>query len=308
MFYGLLCTKSKPEKLKIGIINATQVLEGTYSSFKLGMEKFGYIEGKNITYLYEGPGENISSINQRGQSVIKKNVDCIVTFGNQACMTAAKLTKENHIPVIFAISSRPVELGMVKAYQVPGGNITGVHLSGFTSKTFHWMHRTLPYIKNLYVPHNPKDRSSVQMVDELKKCAAPVSIKLIICETTNSTEMHEAAINIPDSADAIYMLSFELSARFQKEFCNNSLKHKIPLIFSQYDSVDKGALLGFGIDFTKCGLQAAQFTHKVISGADPASLPMEGADFFLGINLKTAKMLNIKISDVVINRADKIIR
>ena len=46
---------STPRTFTIGVINPSPNQDVTIKGFKDGMIDLGYLEGKNITYIYEGP-------------------------------------------------------------------------------------------------------------------------------------------------------------------------------------------------------------------------------------------------------------
>ena len=66
--------------------------------------------------------------------------------------------------------------------------------------------------------------------------------------------------------------------------------------------------MSFGPEFTRVGRQAGRLAAMILKGADPADLPVETAEFFLGINLQTAGTIGIDVPDEILQQADTIIR
>ena len=70
---------------------------------------------------------------------------------------------------------------------------------------------------------------------------------------------------------------------------------------------ESGGLIGYG-SIDDVYRHSATYVDKVLKGAKPADLPVEQpSKFSVVINLKTAKMLGLKIPRSILVRADKLI-
>ncbi len=63
-----------------------------------------------------------------------------------------------------------------------------------------------------------------------------------------------------------------------------------------------------GLSIIKQVAQASHIADQVLKGADPGELPVETAEFYLGINLQTAKAIGLDIPSYVLQQAEIIIR
>ena len=73
--------------------------------------------------------------------------------------------------------------------------------------------------------------------------------------------------------------------------------------------MEAGGLMSYGVNMADLTRRAAVYVHKILKGANPATLPVEQTTKFeLVINLKTAKALGLTIPPEVIYRATKVIK
>jgi putative ABC transport system substrate-binding protein len=92
-----------------------------------------------------------------------------------------------------------------------------------------------------------------------------------------------------------------------KRIADLAAKRRLPSIgFPGF--ADEGGLLGYGVSLPDIYRRAAYFVDRILKGAKAGDLPVEQWNKFeLIVNLKTARMLGIKLPQLVLQRADKVI-
>ena len=69
----------------------------------------------------------------------------------------------------------------------------------------------------------------------------------------------------------------------------------------------KGATITYGVESFHAGKQAGRLASQILKGGKPDVIPAEMADYFLGINLKTAKASDIEVPNEILIRADYVV-
>ena len=126
---GLLLTgcggAPKTKTYTIGVINPSTNQEDTVKGFKEGMTELGYVEGKNVIYIYEGP-VSADKLDAVAQGLVKAKVNLILAITTSATKAAQQATAGTDIAVVFIPVTDPVGAGVVASLTKPGGNTTGV--------------------------------------------------------------------------------------------------------------------------------------------------------------------------------------
>ena len=98
----------------IGVVNLSPLQDGTLEGFKEGMAELGYVEGENITYLYEGATDDIGALDGIAQGLVEADVDLILSITTPATQAAQRATADNDIPIVFIPVTDPVGAGLVE--------------------------------------------------------------------------------------------------------------------------------------------------------------------------------------------------
>ncbi len=305
---GLVACRAEEEMINIGVVNFLPAMEPVLAGFKENMTALGYVEGENITYLYDGPTVDQAELANVAANLVEANVDMILAFSTPAALAAQKAAAETEIPVVFAPVTDPVGTGLVAKISEPGGNVTGISNGRSEMRRLEWFLELVPDVKRIYVPYNSIDPSAQAALQAAQTAAVELDVELIPQPGTDSAEMLEAINSIPDDVDAVYMLPDVLAISLMDQLVASTIERRLPLSGPTADQVAEGALISFGIDFHSVGVQAARLADQILRGSDPAVLPVEEGEFFLVINLKTAEAIGLEIDDTILQQANRIIR
>ena len=303
------CDNEKSRTHSVGVINVTPTLDHTLEGFKTGMTELGYMEGKNIRYLYDGATTDMSNLSATAQALLTAKVDLILSITTPATLAAKQVAAGTGLPVVFAVVTDPVGAAIVNSIQQPGVNVTGVAFGIAEARRLEWLVRIAPEIRQIYVPFNPKDKSPVLALKMVRNAATKLGVELITREVHDSETLNDAVLNIPEEADAVFHLPDSLIGTRLPDLVASATKCNLPTSAANIIDVKSHHMLtSFGFDQHLCGKQAARLADRIFNGTGPADLPVEMAEFYLAINLKAAKTIGLTIPDVVLRHADIIVR
>ncbi|MEP7284783.1 MAG: ABC transporter substrate-binding protein [Chloroflexota bacterium] len=303
------CAPAQTHIITIGVVNLAPVLNPVFDGFKAGMTDLGYVEGKDVVYVYGGPAGTIDKLAPIAQDFTnRKDIDLILSLSTPSTQAVQAATANTDKRVVFAAVLDPVAVKFVPKLSHPGGNMTGIRHGSSESKRLEWLTRVVPNIKRIYIPYNPDDASAVLALGLVRDAASTLGIELSLRESRNTNEITAAINNIPDDVDAILILPDNLVASRLDDLVAAAIARKLPLAVPNGPQVEQGALVSYGFNFVSLGRQAARLADQVLKGVSPADIPVETTEYFLSINLKTAKIIGLDIPDKILQQADIVIR
>jgi putative ABC transport system substrate-binding protein len=303
------CAGTSQKKMyTIGVANLSASFDSILDGFKSGMEKEGFKEGENVTYLYDGPAANLDALNGILENYKSKQVDLVLAFGTTPAVKAKQALEGTNIPAIFGPVTDPVSSGVVADLQKPGGNVTGIRTGNPSPQCLKWLMTVAPNIKRIYVFNNPKDDSSVQALAALTKTAPLFNVDLVVRDASTVEEIDAGLKALPEDVDAMFIPATALFQAQMDKFIKAANEHKLPLAAPTTDNVRSGALVSFGHDNVPLGKQASRLAVQILQGVKPADLPVETAELFTSINLKTAEIIGRNVSNEVIRQANIVVR
>src|SRR4026208_1520139 len=100
---------------------------GFLQGVREGLRERGYVDGKNVTVDYQWARGQYDQLQVLAADLVRRKV-AVIAANTPATPVAKAATTE--IPIVFVSTGDPVTAGIVKSFNQPGGNVTGVGLLG----------------------------------------------------------------------------------------------------------------------------------------------------------------------------------
>lgn|SRR5574341_642735 len=297
----------RAQPFRIGVLNTALVGNAPMvEGLKAGLRELGLREGRDVTFDIRFTRGNVKAVYTAGEELAKARVDLIFANGDVAARAAKTATLT--IPVVFTVVPDPVASGLVKDLAKPGGNVTGVTslTTELVAKRVEILRALAPGVRRVMAVFHPDDAASVAAVKKAREVAAQFNLQVLERAVRNRADV-ERVMKELRAGDAV--LPPDLSSlAIPGRMLELSLAQKIPAVFPTTLWIQQGALASYGSDHYQEGIQAATLVAKILKGARPGDLPVEGArKLTFAINKETAGALGITVSDDLLKKADRIV-
>jgi putative ABC transport system substrate-binding protein len=285
-------------------------MDANLAGFHRGLGEQGFTEGNNVAIEYRWAEGHYDRLPALAAEFVRRPVAVIAATRSNAPAAAAKAATST-IPIVFQTGSDPVATGLVASLNQPGGNVTGA-----TRLTIELMQKRLGLIFEL-VPKatavgllvNPSAPQAASQVQEMQQGIRAQGLLLHVANASNERELDAAVATVAQSgAGALIVGNDPLFIGRRNDIIALTIRHRLPTIFFERESVIEGGLISYSASFTDSFRQVGVYVGRVLKGERPADLPvLQPTKFELILNLKTAKALGIEMPDRLIALADEVI-
>ena len=294
----------------IGFFGATSAAAARdwSGSFVQRLRELGWIEGQTVTIEYRWAEGREARFEEIATEFVRLKVNVIVTYGTPSVAAAKKVTTA--VPIVFAAAGDPVGTGLVVSLARPGGNITGLSIqqTDLAGKRLEILREAFPGLRTLGIVANSGSASAVMEMRETEAAASKYGLDVVKSEIRSLDDLEAAIEAFKGRAEALYFCPDPLLTTNRRRIATLALGARMPTMFTFREYVEAGGLMSYGPNFPDLFRRAAEYVDKILRGAKPSDLPVEQpTKFDLVVNLTTAKVLGLKISEAFLLRANEVI-
>lgn len=279
-------------------------------AFRQGLRALGHVEDKNVAIYFKWADGRYDRLPDLAAELVSLNSDLVVAVGREAALAAKQALGAT--PIVMVGVDDPVGAGLVESLARPGRNITGTaSLSGETiGRALQRLMEVAPRVTRVAALWNPASLAyQTQLRREAEAAAPGLGAQLQWVEVRNPNDLDRAfATMIRQRAGALLVLPDPLFTFHRQRIVDLAAKHRLPAMYGQREWVEAGGLAAYTANPAELGRQAAATVDRILKGAAPAELPVEPpAKFDFVVNMKTAKALNLRPHESVLQHADALV-
>jgi len=279
-------------------------------AFGQGLKERGYVEGQNVAIEYrwaEGHNDRLPAL---ATELVQHRVSVIAAAGGTPSALAAKAATSS-IPIAFAVSVDPVEVGLVASLNRPRGNLTGVTSLNVElgPKRLELIHELIPIATIIAVLINPTSPIAEQFLRDLRTAAPALGLQLHVVQASVEGDLDSvfAALDRLRAGALLITPDTFFNARIE-QIAALALRHAVAAIYQYRPFVRAGGLISYGSSETEYYRLLGIYTGRILNGEKPSDLPVQQATKVeLFINLKTAKAFGLTVPLSLLGRADEVI-
>jgi ABC-type uncharacterized transport system substrate-binding protein len=309
--WPLAARAQQPTTPVIGYLGLTTAQSNAYvlAPFRKSLSELGFEDGRNVTIDYRFAERDVSRLPALAADLVNRKVAVIFTDTTLSALAVKAATSS--IPIVFAIGADPVKSGLVTSLNRPGGNVTGV--SFFTNqmeaKRLGLLHEVAPKVEVIAALLNGNNPFVDNQTKDLEEASHARDLKLLIGRASNEHEITNAFAMFAQQRAGALLVGADPYFNSQRALViNPAVQLRLPAIYEWREFAEAGGLMSYGTSLTDAYRRASDFVARILRGAQPADLPvLQVTKFEFVINLKTAKVLGVKISDNILSIADEVI-
>jgi len=276
MFVGTIMVTAKT----VGIIQYVEhaALDAARDGFIDALADSGYLSGENLEIDYQnaqGDAANLSTISDR---FIGKKVDLVLAIATPAAQSIAGKTVD--IPILGTAITDYEAARLVDSNEIPGANLTGTTDMNPIRDQIELLLDLVPDARRIGVLYTSSEDNSVVQAAIAKEVILDLGLEYAEVTISNSNEVQQATQSIVRRVDAIYIPTDNIFASAMPIVHGVTSQSKTVVVPGEAGMVMAGGVASLAINYHDLGYQTGLMAVKVFEGADPATMPIEGAKGF----------------------------
>lgn len=267
------------------------------------------VEGFRTSLAGAGVQAQIEILNLKGNSEDALNVlrlfkneppTMFLTVGSLA--TQVVLAEHGEVPVIAGLTAH------LETFR-KNGNLTGVGLEFSLESQLQIMKLIMPELGTVGVLYSPKENQ--ETIDSALSLARKFSVKIVPRSVETPRDIPDALESLANKIDLLWGITDQVvvSPQTAEPILLFSFRNKIPFVGLSTPWVKAGSFYALERDYGDIGNQCAEIAVRILKKTAPNTIQVvPPRKVLFSINLKTARAMNLEVSQQIIRGASQVFR
>jgi len=295
--------------IKLGLTQFVEhpALDSVRQGIVDGLKASGFEQGKNLQIDVQHAHGDMNNTVSIAQKFAGDQTDMVVAIATPSAQAAAKTITD--IPVVFSTVTDPISAQLVRSLEQPDKNVTGTSDRVSMEQQLQLIRTFLPALKKLGVIYTTSEVNAQVQVDELEKAASEAGVEVFKAGISSLSEVQLAAQSLVGQVEAFLIPVDNTVVSSFEAVLGPAEKARIPVFASDVDTVKRGAVATYGIDYYKMGKQTGEMAARILKGQAISQTPVEvSRETDLYVNETAASRFGLTLSADVKQRAREIVK
>jgi len=262
---------------------SSPVLDDAVRGMIDGLAARGFVDGRTVTIRRYNAEGDLAQANAIAREIVGGPFDMALTSSTPSLQAVATANERGRPPGrrlahVFAAVADPWSAGVGLDRHDP--LVHPPHLVGFGSlapvdASFRLLQAIRPEVVRVGVAHNPAESNSRRFMELARATCAARRLTLLEAAVENSSGVVEAIQStISRGAEVIFVPGDTTVISVIESIVATAAKARIPVFSLTPGKPDRGTLFDVGYDFHEVGLLAGGVAGEILSGRDPATIPI----------------------------------
>jgi putative tryptophan/tyrosine transport system substrate-binding protein len=298
--------KSEQKFVAITAIVEHPALDNVRRGVEDELKDSGYIAGENLKLHFASAQGSSANAAQIAKQFVANKPDVIVGIATPSSQALVATTKQ--IPIVFTAVTDPVAAKLIPSWNASKTNVTGVSDALSLDAQIEMMLKIKPDAKNIGYVYSPSEINSTIILKQLQVELEKRGMKIIAAPAQRTSDISTAARSLKGKVDMFYTTTDNNVVSAYEALVKIANESKIPLVASNPESAERGAIAALGMSYYDLGRQAGKIVIRILNGEKPGDISSQvGNVTQLTINKKAAERQGVTLSDDILKSAAKIV-
>ena len=269
----------EPEQhFTIGVIQLMEhrALEAALQGFIDALADNGFVEGQNITILYDNAQRDIPTLATIADRFVAQNVDMVLSISTPSTQAIANATQT--IPVLGTAVTSYVVAGIIDSNERPGGNISGTSDMNPVSAQIDFILELVPDVETIGLIYNSGEANSVLQIEMAKERILELGLDYHEVTVASPADVTQAMQALVGRVQAVYVPACNTMASAMPAVHGVAMEAGLVTVTGANTMVIDGGLATMGLCYHELGwITGLMAIDVLVYGADTATMPIQFA-------------------------------